>query len=289
MALLGEVAWAMSTGNGLTQDTLIALCKSSGIEITHPDGPLGPFARILYQKGDFIQFRQRTFREYLTAWYWSSLLSEMCRGSADMGGVAEILGAAPIMRPGDRCLSFLSRLTGDWPADEHVLLVKTLVRCIVQRVGSPAFRHNLAWVLSSQHYMRGVPHWTLPDPDPLRELLESYVLPIALRGLSLPQANLSGLAAPYGDLTYADLPEARLVAAKLRGAVFNQANLSHADLSHADLQQASLRDADLRGTKLAKADLRGADFYGSDLTGADVSGALYDGQTQWPDRYNPQS
>lgn len=289
MSLLGEIAWAMNSVEGLTPGALAELCKSAGIEVSHPDGAMGPFSRILFQRGDRIQFRQRTFREYLTAWYWSSLLSEMCRGSAEMASIARALGAAPIVRPGDRCLAFLSRLTGDWPAEEHVLLVKTLVRCLVQRIGTPTFRYNVAWVLSSQHYMRGVPHWTIPDPEPLRELLESCALPIALRGLSLPEANLSGLAAPYGDFTYADLSGVRLVTAKLHRAIFNQSILTGADLSHADLRQASFRDADLRGAKLAKADLRGADFNGADLTDADVSGALYDGQTLWPNRYNPQN
>ncbi|MCG8424359.1 MAG: pentapeptide repeat-containing protein [Proteobacteria bacterium] len=288
MRLFGEIAWALHIKKSLSLVELTELCADAGVLLTEPDSLMNAFGHVLFQNNNRVQFRQRTFREYLTAWYWSALLSDLSHGSLDVQDVAESLGAAALARPGDRCLAFLTRLTGDWQPQEHASFIRTIVKCIAQRKGNAAFRHNLTWVLSAQNRLHDQSHWTLADTAPLREILDECRLPIALRGLSLPDADFSGLAAPRGVFVRTDLPRAQLTGANLQGASFARAQLYGSDFSHANLRGVSFRDADLSRSTLNKADLRGADLSGANLSGADVSGALYDGKTVWPERYHPR-
>lgn len=293
MALLGQVAWALHSRTSISVAEFDEICLGAGIQPSDAENPAQPnsaltaFSLVLAQKNGQVHFRQRTFREYLTAWHWSETLSELCAGGIDVETASQSLGAAPVVRPGDRCLAFLARLTHDWPAEEQTNVLRTLGRLIIEQKGSTTFRYNLVRALSEQHRVHGQGQWAIADTNVLRELLDACKLPIALHGISLPGANLSGLEAANGDLAHANLSGARLVTANLERASLTSANLVGADFSHANLSYASLRDSDLRDSKLAKADIRGADLSGADLTGTDLSGALYDRQTIWPDRYDP--
>jgi CheY-like chemotaxis protein len=104
---------------------------------------------------------------------------------------------------------------------------------------------------------------------------------------TLRGVDLAGVALYSANLERADLREANLQGASLLGAVLRrarlqQANLRNATLYSADLWGASLREADLRGT-----DLRGAVLQQANLSGALLAGARHDGNTRWPDGFDP--
>jgi Pentapeptide repeats (8 copies) len=128
---------------------------------------------------------------------------------------------------------------------------------------------------------------------------------INLRGIYLPNADLTGVKLPEADLTGADLMGADLALADLTGANLalanlDKANLADANLAHvhrvnahltnacfngaylagahlggANLAGATLRGTDLTGANLSGADLAGADLALADLTGADLAGASW--------------
>jgi len=63
--------------------------------------------------------------------------------------------------------------------------------------------------------------------------------------------------------------------------------LSEKALSGAALSGADLTEANLTGADLTEANLTGADLTGADLTGADLTDARANGDTQWPDGFDP--
>ena len=99
----------------------------------------------------------------------------------------------------------------------------------------------------------------------------------SLKGADLYYANLEG-----ANLRVANLEGADLRVANLRGAHLQVANLRGAVLFGAHLEGAHLRGANLRGAHLYYANLQGAD-----LTGAYLRGATYNGETTWPEGFDP--
>ncbi|MFG1645583.1 pentapeptide repeat-containing protein [Amycolatopsis sp. NPDC049252] len=115
----------------------------------------------------------------------------------------------------------------------------------------------------------------------------------------LQQTCLTGIRAPYADLTRLLLMRADLSGANLAGVHGNLANLDDARLAHADLagaelsglffydradlSGANLREARLLGTidhvKLTDTDLSAADLSGTTLVGVDLTGARHDAAT----------
>lgn len=107
-------------------------------------------------------------------------------------------------------------------------------------------------------------------------------------GRSRQQLDLSATKAPFAVLARAQLSNARLAAADLRQADLNSADLEQSDLRGANLQHANLIRAHLRGARLCGADLRAANLEGAELANADLDGTLYDQDTTWPDRFDPE-
>ncbi len=106
---------------------------------------------------------------------------------------------------------------------------------------------------------------------------------VALEGVAVPRADLSGIDLSYGNLirtnfkkaklNSANLQEAYLVFANLQGAELLCADLQGANLQGADLSRAYLHDANLEGAILWFADLQEAELLCADLQGADLSRA----------------
>jgi uncharacterized protein YjbI with pentapeptide repeats len=71
--------------------------------------------------------------------------------------------------------------------------------------------------------------------------------------IDFPDADLSGLQLPSGDLDGANFEGADLTGAILAGAFLRRANLKNAILVGSSLDGADLTDADLRGADLAGA------------------------------------
>ena len=107
-----------------------------------------------------------------------------------------------------------------------------------------------------------------PTPDGVFE----PIVPMSLAGANLSYANLS-----YANLTGADLRVANFFGANLKGAKLTGRNLLGADFSGADLTGANLQGAGLGWVNL----------FGADLTDADLTGARANGDTQWPDGFDP--
>jgi len=125
----------------------------------------------------------------------------------------------------------------------------------------------------------------------------------SLRGAALPGARLTGAKLRSADLSEADLRGANLEEADLSGADLRGANLGEADLARSHLGGtqlervvmvgAYLRGADLQDASLEEADLRdaaliGANLQGASLTQVRLSGARYDGDTRWPEGFDPE-
>lgn len=104
---------------------------------------------------------------------------------------------------------------------------------------------------------------------------------LGLAGVSLPFANLCGVACTGQDLTGADLTGSLLVDSDFSGSNLRGAHLKGADLSRCDLRGCDLREADLTGANLEHADLSGADLRGAITEGARLGSAVL-GQVAGP-------
>ena len=141
-----------------------------------------------------------------------------------------------------------------------------------------------------------------PIPCPAHEG-DGLCLAKTFKGATSSRHGLSVLVAVWYDPenVLAETVDKMRVAGEIRvGDVFDMAalaregraagaNLSGANLRGADLSGAYLRGANLRGANLRGANLRGANLRGADLSGAYLRGAQYDGQTIWPEGFDPSS
>lgn len=134
-------------------------------------------------------------------------------------------------------------------------------------------------------------------------LKESDLKTANLSAADLQGANLKGAYLELTRLEKADLQGANLQGANLGGAMLMGANLERADLTFADfsdtymlaqggsgganLEGANLKGAELRGANLKGANLSGADLRAAKVKGAYPQGAYYDGQTHFPDGFDP--
>ena len=111
---------------------------------------------------------------------------------------------------------------------------------------------------------------------------------IGLRG-----ADLSGLAAPLGQLQGLDLSGANLYWASLGDADLSFANLSDSDLRGAALYRTTCRNTNFRRANLGRdnlggrTNLRGSDLTTAELAGAILDGAVYDDATKFPKEFKP--
>jgi uncharacterized protein YjbI with pentapeptide repeats len=111
--------------------------------------------------------------------------------------------------------------------------------------------------------------------------------------MGLRGADLSGLAAPLGQLQGLDLSGANLYWASLGDADLSFTNLSGADLRGAALYRATCRNTNFRGANLGRdnlggrTSLRGADLSTAELADANLDGAVYDDTTKLPPRFDP--
>ncbi len=103
----------------------------------------------------------------------------------------------------------------------------------------------------------------------------------------LREADLSTAHLIRASLARANLQRARLISADLQLANLHAADLREADLRRASLDNANLTRATLQSADLSGADLRRADLREADLYQADLRGARYDGQTKWPEAFDP--
>lgn len=100
----------------------------------------------------------------------------------------------------------------------------------------------------------------------IKKCLETAVAEgIALDGIALPRANLSGT-----NLDNAQMPEADFRGTNLTGANLSESRLDGANFSGAALYNACLCEAALRGC-----DFRNAAFGATDIAGADLSGSVF--------------
>jgi hypothetical protein len=97
-----------------------------------------------------------------------------------------------------------------------------------------------------------------------------------LSGMMLCGAFLAGADLRGAGLSGADISGCFLRGADLRGTDLRGARLAHAFLAGADLRQADLREADLSRADLRGTSLLGADLRGTILTGARLGDAVYD-------------
>jgi uncharacterized protein YjbI with pentapeptide repeats len=126
-----------------------------------------------------------------------------------------------------------------------------------------------------------------------------------LRGAKLAESDLSRAVLNGADLEDANLWNAKLINARL----LDRTIMLHANLTGANLYKVKIFAGVLHGAHLNNANLRqaevladvsNADLSGADLQGADLSkvgtiwqvmslvGAKYDGDTKWPDGFNPK-
>jgi hypothetical protein len=108
-----------------------------------------------------------------------------------------------------------------------------------------------------------------------------------LAGARLEGAHFQGAQlrdARFDDAHLAPDPDLRLPAASLKNA-----SLPSATLIGANLKSVDFAGADLEGARLDRADLRGASFTAArNLDAASLQDAVYDGSTQWPERFDPE-
>ncbi|MBK8259677.1 MAG: pentapeptide repeat-containing protein [Polyangiaceae bacterium] len=140
-------------------------------------------------------------------------------------------------------------------------------------------------------------------------LVMGYLSHLNLHKQDLEGANLMFAHLRGANLQSTDLQEANLFSADLLGADLQGAFLRGANLQRADLQRANFRDANFRGANLWEADLQGANLQNAKLQDANLQdadlrrtdledailqdaylhGAKANGETQWPDGFDPSA
>ena len=117
----------------------------------------------------------------------------------------------------------------------------------------------------------------------------------------LTNADWKDVDARELDLYGSNLDRASLRRANLAGSILNRSSLKGAVLCGADLRNADFRGADLSGadlracdrtqkaipTQLAGIKLHGANLSAAKLDGVDLAQATYDGDTIWPQGFEP--
>jgi len=94
---------------------------------------------------------------------------------------------------------------------------------------------------------------------------------VSLEGLTVPQADLSRIRLPSGQLSRANFEQAYIDNAELEEADFSYANLKRANLTRANLKKANLSGADLSGADLSFATLHNTNLYKANLKGASLT------------------
>ncbi|HEX8135211.1 MAG TPA: pentapeptide repeat-containing protein [Actinomycetes bacterium] len=114
------------------------------------------------------------------------------------------------------------------------------------------------------------------------DLRKAYLLHANLVGASLYGANLAGAVLAGVNLTRAYLSDVNLARAEITGADFTSVDLALANLEKATLEGAILDQADL-----GRANLSGALLERAELEGAHLEKAVADGNTKWPQFFDP--
>ncbi len=117
--------------------------------------------------------------------------------------------------------------------------------------------------------------------------LAGGTFPITVILSSFRGATLEGALLHDRKVRFSTFANANLREAVLTGITLLHVNLSEADLRSADLKMAKLQRVNLQGVRLQNADLRGAKFERSKLSGASFTGAKLNGDTTWPDDFDP--
>lgn len=145
-----------------------------------------------------------------------------------------------------------------------------------------------------------------PDVQAAMEMLGRSPLAgaeqVDLRGVHLRRAHLKNLRLDWADLTDARLDaHSDFNGSSYRGAILTKAQFDHADMYDADLRGVTADGTIFRNAKLIgarfdeRSDLSGAclvDAKFTDATGLDgarLQGALANGNTTWPDGFDPRA
>lgn len=110
-----------------------------------------------------------------------------------------------------------------------------------------------------------------------------------LAGANLQETKLAGANLEGANLREAHMEKSILVTSRLKEAFLVSAHLEGGSLQGAHMQGAHLEGAYLQGAHLRGADLQGAYLQKADLQGTDLTDAIYDVQTKWPDRFDPEA
>ena len=107
-------------------------------------------------------------------------------------------------------------------------------------------------------------------------------------------SNLSGQDLSRGDLFAADLCRADLSGANLSGARLAGADLGRADLSRANLSEVSLMEKDVSDDEFSRAEAAVRYLFWRTMGGGTVVvarffGAFADGDTVWPEGFDPEA
>jgi len=188
---------------------------------------------------------------------------------------------------------------------------------------SPDLRMPVIEVLTAyvrEHARRAHPDddespFDVPGATPETTAIMSVLARLPAVGLAFaPTIDLSGTNLARVQAAHIDLRFARLTGTTLTRAFLLEANLEHASLSNSHLQYAELGMANLRQANLFSARLNGADLMFAELVGAslwlatlreaklmganlaeadlndaDLERARYDGETVWPQGFDPDA
>jgi hypothetical protein len=234
-----------------------------------------------------ISYQHKSFREFLVARYWATVLWRLTEPGAERRPFEERLLGARLFAPEDESFHFLLLILHATPWDDGRR--EALLRWADARFHdeSPHFEHKTkpSWsadqtpalreaalaiagalkVKAGDEAPRGV---EVRDPEALRSLVAWSWMKRLGPGLQAPAVAARGI-----DLTSALLQDSHLSSASLQGAILEGANLVFANLVRTNLEVANLRAANLRGAFLPEANLQGANLQGASLHGAFLHGA----------------
>ncbi|MCA9527868.1 MAG: pentapeptide repeat-containing protein, partial [Myxococcales bacterium] len=240
-----------------------------------------------------VETGDRTFRDYLVAWYWRArLTTEPFEEAALLG--ARLLEEdnesfdflVALARRGGQAAS-IARVAEDCFRDER--LGNQLGPTSIPREDLRLHLRRVALALRCE---LGETRLQLADADPVRSLVALHIArgtPAELRmvridgcgldlsNLPLSRSNLENADLHEARLSRADLSGANLCGADLSGQLLGGVKLSDARFRGANLEGANLRSAMLVGADFGDANLQGAGLAGANLAGADLSRAKLDG------------
>ena len=152
--------------------------------------------------------------------------------------------------------------------------------------GSNLTGANLREIIGHGLILRDV---TISDTDfSNASLTHSHWTGLLLNNIQFYGSDLSNADMRYVQTLAGDFSEASLERVNFLGATLNEADFSGLNMRGVNLSSTSMYNVNLEGTDLSTSSIEGEEDQASRFIGANFTFARYNGETVWPERFEPE-